>query len=187
METPSPRDIHKYLSSLQLPSIPEQQLNLLNAPISAQEVCTAVNTIPKGKAPGPDSFSGEYYQTFSSTLAPHLCGVFNRAMECGEVPPEMLQATVVALPKPGKTPDSPANFRPISLLNTNIKLYAKRIATRLLPVLPSLIHPDQVGFMKGRQAPDGTRRLMNLISVIERAKTPAIFLSLDAKLYLSSA
>lgn len=62
----------------------------------------------------------------------------------------MLQAIVVTIPKPGKDPSRPENYRPISVLNSDIKVYAKILARRLMDVLPSIVHPDQVGFVKGK-------------------------------------
>lgn len=47
--------------------------------------------------------------------------------------------------------------------------------------MPLLINKDQVGFISRRQAPDGTRRLINLISRIERLRIPTVLLSLDAE------
>lgn len=44
-----------------------------------------------------------------------------------------------------------------------------------------VINVDQVGFIKGWQAPDGTRRILNILSQAECSKIPVIFLSLDAK------
>lgn len=51
----------------------------------------------------------------------------------------------------------------------------------MLHILLTLINPDQVGLIKGRQVPDGTRRLINLISKLHHSKTPALLLSLDAE------
>lgn len=76
--------------------------------------------------------------------------------------------------KPGKDPSMPHNFRPISLLNSDLKIYAKIIANHLLEVTPILIGPDQVGFVKGRKALDGTRRMINLIRYAETTGTPAL-------------
>lgn len=116
-----------------------------------------------------------------SALLPCLCFTFNQAMTEGSVPSEMLRAIIVSLPKPGKPSYTPANFRPISLLNSDVKLYSKVLARRLLSILPDLIYTDQVGFIKGRQASDGTRRILNILALAERSKDPTLFLSLDAE------
>lgn len=69
----------------------------------------------------------------------------------------MLQAIITTIPKPGKFSDSVANFSPISLLNTDIKIFSKILADRINTVLPLLVHLDQVGFVSKRQSRDGTR------------------------------
>lgn len=96
-------------------------------------------------------------------------------------PSEMLTATIVILPKPGKEPVSPENFSPILLLIVDLKIYAKLIANRIACNLTSLIKQDQVGFVLGWQAPDATRRILNLIHHVETTGEPSLRLTLDAE------
>jgi hypothetical protein len=49
-----------------------------------------------------------------------------------------------------KEADNVANYRPITILNTDYKILTKAIATRLTGIAPSIIHPDQAGFICGR-------------------------------------
>lgn len=82
----------------------------------------------------------------------------------------MLQSVITTIPKSGKDPQEVQNYRPISLTNTDVKLYAKVIARRLLAFTPSLKNPDQVGFVPAQQAPGSTRRLISLIHDLEAKK-----------------
>lgn len=70
---------------------------------------------------------------------------------------------------------------PISLFNIDLKLYAKIIANRLRPLLSSIIHPDQVGFVPGWEARDNTIRTLSLISRARSQSDPMCLLSVDAK------
>lgn len=114
-------------------------------------------------------------------LSPYLIQIFNTVSASASFPPEMLETLIVTLPKPGKEPNSPSNFRPISLLNIDLILYAKLIASHLVNILPTLIHPDQTGFTKNRQTSDTTRRLVNIIHMAEVQQRPSLLLTLDAE------
>lgn len=153
----------------------------LNAPILHKEILDTIHAFPKNNSTGTDGFSSEYYKAFSQTLVPYLSTLFNSVASSSSFPEEMLQATIVTLPKPGKKPDTPQNFRPISVWNTDLKIYAKILANRLAAITLCLVKADQVGFVKVRQAPGGTRRLFNLLHILETRGTPVAFLALDAE------
>lgn len=130
---------------------------------------------------GPDGLTNYYYKLFGHFLSPTLQSVYSQAMSSASFPSEMLKAYVVTIPKPGKEPTTPPNFRPMSLLNTDIKLYAKILAHRLLPILPSLINPDQTSFTSGRQASDAAHRVINIIHYAMSCHIPSLLLSLDVE------
>lgn len=60
---------------------------------------------------------------------------------------ESLTAHIMVIPKAGKDPTCCGSYRPISLFNADVKLFAKVMATRLLPLLPKSIIVDQTGFI----------------------------------------
>lgn len=65
--------------------------------------------------------------------------------------------------KKDKDPLDCASCRPISLLNTDVKILPKVLAHRLEDILPSVISPDQTGFIEGRNSFYNTRRLFNIL------------------------
>lgn len=78
----------------------------------------------------------------------HLLKVFNAAKESQTV--SMTNANIVLLLKPGKEPLDPSSYRPISLLQVDIKILAKVLTMRLNKAISSIIHLDQSGFKPER-------------------------------------
>lgn len=54
------------------------------------------------------------------------------------------------IPQPGKDLQQSASYRPISLLNYDLKILTKILATRLIKVLPFLINIDQTHLMSDK-------------------------------------
>lgn len=64
----------------------------------------------------------------------------------------------------------------------DVKIYAKAIAQRLLDIIPSIIHPAQVGFVKESQTLDYTRPMLKILRYVDVFhKIPTLFLARDAK------
>ena len=62
---------------------------------------------------------------------------------------ESLLAIICMIPKPHSDDTPSTNYRPISMLNTDIKILAKILANRLNKIIGTLIHRDQVKLKKG--------------------------------------
>ena len=71
------------------------------------------------------------------------------------------------------------NWRPITLLNVDFKIASKAIAKRFEPILPSLIHSDQTGFVKGRYIGENIRLKNDIMETMKSQNLPGILTSLD--------
>lgn len=131
------------------------------------------------KTPGPDGLPVEIYRQYGRVLLPELLRVLNVSM-IEALPPSMMDSTIITMYKEGKDPLDVASYRPIALLNTDIKIFAKILAARLNKVIVKLIHSDQSGFMPRRTPSINIRRLyLNLQAPMEQDYERDV-LSLDA-------
>lgn len=175
------QQIEQFLSSLNLPTLSEDENRKLKAEITKEELNSAISRLKTNKSPGPDGFSSEWYKTFRTELIPNLLNIFNTALKEGKTPPTWREATISVIPKEGKDSLDCGSYRPISVLNIDYKLYTSILAKRVEEVLPHLIHTDQTGFISQRQTHDNIRRSLHVLSHIQKHKLQALMVSLDAE------
>uniref|UniRef100_A0A670JZL5 Reverse transcriptase domain-containing protein n=1 Tax=Podarcis muralis TaxID=64176 RepID=A0A670JZL5_PODMU len=175
-------EIGRYLERSGGEQLTEEEKALLNEPITVEEVRDAIKKMKPGKAPGPDGLSQKYYKTLEEHLAPVLCNVINNILQGGEIPDSWREAYITVIPKADSDILEIKNYRPISLLNNDYKIFAGIMASRLKEYLNRAIHKDQAGFLPGRQIKDNVRHIVNIIEYLElRNDTPAALIFIDAE------
>lgn len=135
------------------PRLTEESMTLLSCRVQRDEVKKALFDMAPFKAAGPDGFNPRFYQYNWDTVGDTVCRMVNEVFETGEVKPEINQALITLIPKINQ-PQSFQQFRPISLINVNVKIVSKVIANRLKKVMSTLTLPTQSSFVPGRNIVD---------------------------------
>ena len=71
------------------------------------------------------------------------------------------------------------NWRPISLINMDVKIASKAMATRLESILPSLVHHSQNGYIKERLIFDAVRTIDDILDYAKRNNRLGILVAID--------
>jgi hypothetical protein len=114
-----------------------------------EEIDAIVQSLPADKSPGPDGFNGDFLKRCWPIIAIdfyELCQGFYDDNICMQ---SINGSHIVLVPKKDN-PTSVGDFRPISLLNSSVKLLTKMLANMLQKVILQIIHKNQYGFIKER-------------------------------------
>ena len=76
------KEMDKLLERYNFPRLNQEELENIDRPITSNEIETVIKNLPINKSPGPDGFTGKFYQTFREELTPSL-KLFQKTAEGG--------------------------------------------------------------------------------------------------------
>ena len=204
LHTPEPTDQERstaqlaLLEEVRLQSVlrpdPEPE-DVRAGPFTEEEMAPLLAKMPN-TAPGPDGIHYSFWKQLIRALA---------ALQRGDAPPRTFWSVFADLTKDiaerGSSragfknanislffkkgdPTLVSNYRPISSMNTDCKMYTNLLNMRLAPWAVAKLHPDQKGFVPGRLMNEHTRLASEVAHLCDATGTPGFIVGLDqAKAY----
>ena len=178
----SNKTIHQckdFLHDIDVPKITPEHQFLCEKDISIDDLKNSLYSMQKGKTPGNDGFTTDFYIHFWDDVKTIFYESVKYSFQVGFLSTSQRQAIIKLLEKRDKDKRFIGNWRPISLLNVDAKIISKCVATRLSPVLPTIISCDQTAYVKGRFIGESARLISDILEVTDTEKLEGYMLTAD--------
>ena len=163
-----------------VPSLEEEDRDSCEGRITEKETAEALKDMKNGSSPGCDGLTTDFYKTFWQYIKEMLLEFIERSIEIGLVSQTQKRGIITLIHKGNNLQrDNLANWRPVTLLNTDYKILAKALARRLNTVLTKLIANDQCGFIKGRNIGTIIRTTDDVINYTNSKQLPGLLVAVD--------
>nr|XP_016436408.1 PREDICTED: uncharacterized protein LOC107762555 [Nicotiana tabacum] len=149
-----------------------------------EEVKAAVFGLNGDSTCGPDGFTRQFNQDSWEVIGEDIFNMVRDFFNSAGLPSFITHTNLVLLPKKKNVPTF-SDMRPIRLSNLSNKIISRVNHERLVEILPSLISPNQAGFVKGRSIKGNILLTQEIITDIRlRGKPANMVIKLDmAKAY----
>jgi hypothetical protein len=162
-----------------IPKLSDDDQNICEGKLSNKECLNALNDMTDGKSPGNDGLTSLFYKTFWNLFGNILVKSLNTSHDKGELTNSQKQGVITLILKKGKDKRKIGSYRPITLLNVDLKIGSKAIANRVAKIIHKLISKEQTAFVSGRYIGDAVRTVADVMYYTKDKNIPGILLCID--------
>ena len=119
----------------------------------------------KDKFPENDGITKEFYIKFWDAVKEPLCASIQQSFIAGELSTSQKQAIIKLIEKKHRDKRFIKNWRPISLLNADMKLILKVLASHLKSVISSIVNENQVAYVNNRFISEKGRLISDILEI----------------------
>ena len=167
------------LNSINIPCLTDSDTQSCEGRLTVKECWDALCSMKNNKSPENNSITKEFLEYFWGKLGTFLVSTLSNPFEKGELSASQNQAIITLIEKKDKDKHLIKNWRPISLINVDIKVASKALANRLKAVIHNLISVDQTAYVEGRFIGESIRVINGLIEHIDKEDEEGILFSTD--------
>ena len=178
---PSEDMLNSFLNNSEIPKLTNNEARICEGKLTVDECYRSLQLFENNKSPGNDGLTVEFYRAFWQTLGNLMVDSLNYSYDYGELSNSQKEAIITLIEKKDKDKRNLSNWRPISLINVDVKIGSKAIAKRLENVLPNIIHYNQCAYVKGRTIFDAVRTIEDVMEFSERYNLEGRMICIDFK------
>ena len=141
----------------------------------------SLKSMDNNKSPRNDGLSKEFDECFWDEVKKPFLASIHKAFLNQELSTSQKQAVIKMLEKKDKDKRFIKNWRPISLLNTDMKIISKVLSTRIKGVLPYLISSNQTAYVKNRFISKSGRLILDILEIAETLELEGFLVTRDVE------
>ena len=169
----------QYLDNLNMKRLSETEAALCEKSLTLDELSESLDEMQLDKSPGNDGLTTEFYKQFWDGVKSPYYDSLIQAKLYGELSTSQRQAIIRLIEKKDKDKTKICNWRPISLLNIDLKIVSRALAKRLKTVLPSIINSNQTAYVLNRFIGEGSRVISDILEITETLSLEGYIATID--------
>ena len=162
--------------NLNIPKLTDEQKDLCKGKIHREECISILDSFQNNKTQGSDGIPIEFYKRCWPLIEEPFISCVNVCFEKGEL---KSKAVITLIEKKGEDRLFQENWRPISLLNVDVKIMSKVIATKIKNVLPTIVHHNQTRFINDSYIGERVRSYFDLMDFTLSKNAPGLLIFID--------
>ena len=167
--------IQIFLDKVSLPKLNENQTHKCEGAITEYEILKALTSMDKDKSPENDSITKEFCINFRDVVKEPLFASIEQSFIADELSTCQKQAIINLIEKKDGDKRLIKNWRPISLLNVDMKLISKVLASRLKSVF--IVNENQVPYVSNRFISESGRLISDVLEITDSLDIEGILMT----------